>query len=129
MSVYRYREKEFVDELVNQFHRYGYLTLQRRYGKYLPEPNPIGKYRVDAIGKYKKKYVLGITLTEKDFDDPKLLQKLTFLASRHSKYSKTKVTLFVGVTEDLLPRLEGILSQVDEPVRGNIKPVVISKAD
>jgi hypothetical protein len=126
MSTYKLKKKECVDELVSQFHRNGYLTLQRKYGKYLPEPEPVGVYNVDAIGKYKRKYVLGITLEEKDFEDPKLIRKLTFLASRRSKYSQTKVTLFVGVPEDLMPKFKEILWQIDELTRKNIKPVTIS---
>ncbi len=128
MKTYRYREKECVDELISQFHRHGYLTLQRKYGKYLPEPNPIGNYEVDAIGKYKKKYVLGITLTDEDFESGKLQRKLTFLASRRSKYSQTKVTLFVGVPQHLLQKFNEVLRKIDESVRGNIKVVVIKEA-
>ncbi len=126
MGNYKYRPEECVDELVSQFHRNGYLTLRRRFGKYLSEPEPIGDYKVDAIGKYKKKYVLGIVLYEKDFNDEKLVRKLSFLASRRSKYSNTSVTLFVGVAKELMPRLQEVLRKIEEPLRRNIKPVVFN---
>ena len=45
-----------VDDLVSHFWKNGYLTLSRRFGKYLPEPSKIGDYEVDAIGKLKKNF-------------------------------------------------------------------------
>lgn len=115
-----------VDDLVNHFWKHGYLTLSRKFGTYLPTPNNIGKYEVDAIGKFKKKYAIGITLSENDLDDPKIYSKLEFLATRQSKYSSTKVTLFVGVPKSSLSKAKLFISNLTTAAQKNIKIVGIA---
>jgi hypothetical protein len=126
-DIYKYGDKECVDELVRRFWHEGYLTVKRRYGKYLPEPEPIGDIKVDAIGKSNNKYVIGITLGEEDFSDPNLLRKIKFLSSRRAKYSKTRIALFIGVPRDYLNALKGMLKQLDEETRRNIKLVPLKE--
>ncbi len=115
-----------VDDLVNHFWRNGYLTLSRKFGTYLPEPKSVGGYEVDAIGKLKKKYAIGVTLTEEDLDNPKIYSKLEFLATRHTKYSNRKVTLFVGVPKHLFNKVKMCVSNLSENAQKNIKVVAIS---
>ncbi len=117
--------EERVDALIKYFWKSGYLTISRRFGTYLPEPKPVGKYNVDAIGKYKKKFVIGITLTPKELDDPKLFSKLDYLATRHTKYAHKKVTLFVGVPQNYLNKAKMIVSNFPEEVQKNIKLVTL----
>lgn len=115
-----------VDDLVNHFWRNGYLTLSRKFGTYLPEPKSVGGYEVDAIGKYKKKFAIGVTLSEEELNDPKIYSKLEFLATRHTKYSNKRVTLFVGVPKHLFNKVKICVSNLSEAAQKNIKVVAIS---
>ena len=65
----RITEKDRVDSLIEHFWENGYLTLSRKHGKYLPKPSKIGEFEVDAVGKQNKKFVLGVTLSEKDIEE------------------------------------------------------------
>lgn len=115
-----------VDSIVQSFWKYGYMTLSRKYGKYLPEPSKIGDYDVDAIGKQKKNYVIGITLTQEDLNNIYIYEKLEFLASRQNRYSKHKVKLFVAVPTNLLNQAKMVVSELKEEVRKNIKLIPIN---
>ncbi|MEN8191848.1 MAG: hypothetical protein ABFS12_03460 [Bacteroidota bacterium] len=122
-------DKDRIDSLIKHFWKNGFLTISRKHGTYLPEPNPIGDYEVDAVGKLNKKYVLGITLTKEDLNNPKILAKIKFLANQKSKYSFKKVTLFIGCTDELRPEVETFLLQIEEELRKNIKIVTTSSED
>ena len=123
----RLTNQERVDELIKYFWKNGFLTISRKFGTHLPDPKPVGKYEIDAIGKYKKKYAIGITFKEDDLNDPKIFNKISFLASRHSKSSNRYVTLFVGVHQKYIDKARLIVSNLEESVRKNIKLVAISK--
>jgi hypothetical protein len=114
-----------VDDLVSHFWKNGYLTLSRRYGKYLPEPSKIGKYDVDAIGKLKKKYAIGVILNTEDLQDSTIYSKLEYLATRHTKYSNKRVTLFVGVPKELFNKVKLCVSSLSQEAQKNIKVVAI----
>ncbi len=117
--------KDRVDKLINHFWKDGYLTVSRKHGQYLPSPNPIGKYDVDAIGKYKKKYVIGLILNKEDLDNPKTLNKIKYLSSRNTKYSSSKVKLFLGVPGNLLEKVRDLLLQLPSENVENIKIVTL----
>ncbi|PID61243.1 MAG: hypothetical protein CR986_02995 [Ignavibacteriae bacterium] len=114
-----------VDRLIDHFWKNGYLTLSRRYGTYLPSPKNIGKYKVDAIGKLRKKYAIGIVLTKKELEDSNIYNKLQFLATRHTKYTNKKIKLFVGVPNQLFHKVKLCISTLSEDARKNIKLVPI----
>lgn len=114
-------KQERVDALIEQFWRKGYLTVSRRYGKYLPEPTPVGEYNVDAVAKYRRKIAVGLVLEAEELNDPKIISKLNFLASRNSSYSNRNTTLYVGVPEDLILRAEMIVAGLDSNAQKNIK--------
>ena len=116
-----------VDDLISHFWKNGYLTLSRRYGKYLPEPSKIGQYDVDAIGKLKKKFAIGVILTAEDLEDVKIYSKLEFLATRHTKFSNKKVTLFVGVPKELFNKVKLFVGSLTEEAQKNIKLVPIGE--
>lgn len=116
-----------VDALIQSFWKNGYLTLSRKYGTYLPDPKPIGNYSVDAIGKQRKKYVIGLTITDRELEDPKIKQKIEFLATRHSKYSHKKVSLFIGVNKENSKKLRKIISELNDDLKKNIKIVQIEQ--
>ncbi len=120
-----YKPEEKVDELIKHFWKYGYMTISRKFGKYLPPPKPVGQYQVDAVGKYKKKYVLGINLTEEELNDPQVYSKLEYLATRKTKFSNIKVTLFLGVPKPAIKKARSIVSTLSESSRKNIKIIPV----
>jgi len=115
-----------VDTIIQTFWKHGYMTLSRKYGKYLPEPSKIGDYDVDAIGKQKKSYVIGITLSQEDLNNIYIYEKLEFLASRQNRHSKQKVKLFIAVPTILLNQAKMIISELKDEARKNIKLVPIN---
>ena len=110
-----------IDQLVEQFWKRGYFTVSRKFGTYLPEPSKVGNFDVDIIARYKKDYAIGLTLTEKDLQNVNLREKLTYLATRHTKYTNKKVRLFVGVTVNCFKQAKILIEQLDHDVQQNIK--------
>ena len=125
MANTRYQAR--VDDLITHFWKNGYLTVSRKYGKYLPEPKPVGDYEIDAVGKLKKKFAFGIVLTEEELNNPKVYSKLNYLATRQTKYSNKQVTLFVGVPTNLLNKAKLIVSGLDDSIKKNIKLIGINE--
>ncbi len=125
----RITEKDRVDSLIEHFWENGYLTLSRKHGKYLPNPSKIGEFEVDAVGKLNKKIVLGLTLSEQDFQNPNILRKIKFLANQRNKYSTRPVTLFLGVPDSLLSQAKRMLSELEEEVQKHIKIVSTSPSE
>lgn len=125
MADTRYQAR--VDDLITHFWKNGYLTVSRKYGTFLPEPKPIGEYEVDAIGKLKKKFALGIVLTEEELNNPKIYSKLNYLASRQTKYSNKQITLFVGVPQNMLNKARVVVSGLEESVKRNIKLIGVDE--
>ena len=115
-----------VDLLVEKFWKQGYLTVSRKYGTYLPEPSKVGNFDVDIIARHKKDYAIGITLAEADLKDPKILEKLSYLATRQTKFTNKRVLLFVGVPNDLFKVAKELIDFLDNTARKNIRlfPIV-----
>ena len=122
-------KRRTVDLLVQQFWKEGYLTIRRRYGTYLPEPDRIGSFEVDVIAKQWKNYAIGLTLTADDFKNSRLIEKLTFLSTRQTKYSNKRVQLFVGVPTDYFERAKSIVKLLSPEARRNTKIVQIEDRD
>ncbi len=119
----RITDKDRVDSLIKHFWENGFLTLSRKHGNYLPPPNPIGEFEVDAVGKLNKKYVLGLTIKKEDLQNPNVLKKIEFLANQKNKFSLQKVTLFLDCLDAIRPEVEALISQLDTTLRKNIKIV------
>lgn len=119
-------KRRSVDLLVEQFWRQGYLTLSRKFGTYLPEPDKIGSFDVDIVARHKNNYAIGITLTADDLNDPNILNKISFLASRHTRATNKRVLLFLGVTEDLYKNAKALLEDLDEETKKNVRVVSIT---
>ncbi len=119
-------EKDRVDSLIEHFWKNGFLTLSRKHSKYLPNPSKIGEFEIDAVGKYNKKFILGLTLTKEDIDNPKILRKIKFLANQRNKYSTKLVTLFLGVPQSLIPQAKKLISELEETIQKQIKIVSTS---
>ena len=122
-------ERKAIDLLVNEFWRLGFFTISRRFGTYLPEPENIGKFSVDVVGRLKEKYAVGITLKKEDIFSSDLIEKINFLASRRTKYSDKSITLFIGVPDIYFKQVKEILSNVDEKIKKNIKLIRIIEND
>ena len=120
-------ERETIDLLVSEFWKLGYFTLSRRMGTYLPEPGTIGKFKVDVVGRLKDKYAVGIILSQNDLNDKNLIEKISFLASRHSKSSKKPVTLLIGVPINYYKLVKQKINYLEEELRRNIKIIKISE--
>lgn len=113
--------KDRVDSLIKSFWKDGYLTVSRKFGRYLPKPSRIGQYDVDAVGKYKKKYVIGITLTEEDIKNGEVKEKIAYLSSRNTRYTNSRVSLFVGVPPSKIANVREIISEIPLENRKTIK--------
>ena len=118
--------RENIDELIKHFWQNGYMTVKRKYGTYLPDPSPIGKYDVDAVGRMNKKFALGIVLTNEDLSENKIISKLEFLATRQSKYSNKRVILFVGVHPENFSRAKSMVESLSIDAAKNIKLVILN---
>jgi len=122
----RINHRERVDSLISQFWKDGYLTISRKHGNFLPAPERIGSYEIDALGKYKKNYVIGITLNEDDLLNPRILAKLKYLSSRNTIYSQKKVKLFIAVPSKFLTRAYDLIAGLPAENRDCIKLVPIT---
>lgn len=118
-------KRKSVDLLVEQFWKQGYLTLSRKFGTYLPEPTKIGNFEIDIVAKHKKNYAIGITLTADDFSTTDLIDKINFLATRHTKYSNKKVTLFIGVPAEYFKNAKALLEMLNAEIKKNVKLIEI----
>ena len=114
-------KRETVDLLVEQFWKLGYMTISRKYGTYLPEPSKVGSFDVDIIAKQKKNYAIGITLTGEDLNDPGIIDKINFLATRQTRYTNKKVMLFIGVEVQYYKNAKALIDSIDPETRKNIR--------
>lgn len=114
-------KRKNIDLLVEEFWKLGYLTVSRKLGTYLPEPQKVGKYSIDVIARYNKNFAIGLTLNEEDTKRKDLMKMIIFLATRKTKFTNKKVMFFLGVTPDHYQKLRILLSSLDESVRKNIK--------
>ena len=120
------RRKE-IDLLVEHFWKKGYLTLSRKFGTYLPEPSDIGGFQVDIIARQKNNYAIGITLNSDDLNDNTLLNRIIYLATRQTRNTSKKVSLFVGVNKADYSIVKSYLNQIDEDIRKNIRLFIIEE--
>jgi len=115
-----------VDELISQMWKSGYLTINRKYGKYLPSPKPIGEFDVDAVAKYKRKYMIGILVSEDDLSNQNFFRKIKYLSSRNTKYTNEKVTLLIGISKNNYERLKSFVAQLPEENKKQIQIYTIN---
>ena len=110
-----------IDLMLVQFWKRGYMTVSRRFGTYLPEPAKVGVFDVDIVAKYKDDYAIGINLSESDFSDNKIINKLRYLATRRTKFTNRKVKLFIGVSNQYFKNAKLLFEQLEPEVQKNIK--------
>jgi len=114
---------KLTDLLVEEFWKLGYTTVNRRYGKYLTPPSNIGAFPVDIIAQYNKNYAIGIILTNCDFEDKNLIEKINYLSNRQTKFTHRKVQLFIGVEQKMYSKIRLLLSSLNEYSSRNIKVI------
>jgi hypothetical protein len=115
--------REKVDTLIDHLWQKGYLTLSRKYGKYLPAPPQIGGYEVDAVAKYKKKIALGLTVANEELNDPRFISKLDFLVNYNTRFSQNRVTIFLGVPNELIVKASMLISSMGAETQHRVKIV------
>lgn len=121
-----YDKRKDVDALIEQFWKRGYMTLSRKYGTYLPEPDKVGIYDVEVIARYNDSFAIGIVLTDEDFFDLKKTQnKIVYLSTRQTKFNGKKVALFVGVSLKNYKTAKSLLETLPDEVRKNIRLIQI----
>ena len=120
-------KRKYVDTLVKNFWKLGYMTVKRKYGTYLPEPEKVGEFDIDIVARQKKDYAIGITLTAEELSNPKLLEKIIYLATRHTKFSNRKVQLFLGVPSKHYKKMKLLIEHLEDEVRKNIKLISITE--
>ncbi len=114
-------KRQNIDYLIEEFWKNGYLTISRKFGTYLPEPERIGGFDVDIIARQNKDYALGITLTSDDFKNPKLLERIIFLSTRHTRFTQKPVQLYIGVPEEHFQLAKGLIDSLSNDIKTNIK--------
>ena len=114
-------KRKNIDLLVEQFWKHGYMTISRRFGTYLPEPEKVGDFDVDIVARHKEDYAIGVSLSEEDFNNPKLLDKINYLATRQTKFTNKKVFLFLGVPEEYYQNAKALLELLIPETRKNIR--------
>ncbi|MCH8169519.1 MAG: hypothetical protein IIB07_00085 [Bacteroidetes bacterium] len=114
-------KRKHIDLLVEDFCRLGYLTVSRKFGTYLPDPQKVGKYSIDVIARYNKNFAIGLTLNDEDINRSDLMDMISFLATRKTKFTNKRVMLFLGVVPDYYQKIRILLSSLGDSVRKNIK--------
>jgi hypothetical protein len=110
-----------IDALIQQFWKKGYMTVSRKFGKYLPDPSPIGGFDVDVIARYKNTYAIGIVIKENDLANiNQIKDKIVYLASRQTKYGNKPVNLYIGVSSIYFFKVNQVVSALPEKLRKNI---------
>jgi len=122
-------KRKTVDRLVDQFWKQGYLTVSRKFGTYLPEPGKIGNFEVDIIAKQRNNYAIGLILSEDDFKNSNLIEKLTFLSTRQTRYTNKKVYLFVGVRAEFFNRAKAMIKLLSPEARKSVRLFQIEDKD
>jgi hypothetical protein len=120
-------KRKSVDLLVEEFWRKGYLTIRRKFGTYLPEPNEIGGFEVDIVARQKKEYAIGITLSPDDLNNPGIISRISYLATRQTRYSSSRVKLFIGVPFEYLSAAKERIKALSAEVSGNIRIIPIAE--
>ncbi len=114
-------KRNTVDLLVEQFWKHGYLTVSRKFGTYLPEPAKVGQFDVDIIAKHNNNYAIGITLSLEELNDPQIINRLNFLATRQTRYTNKRVLLFVGVHVSCFKNAKVLVDMMNPDARKNIR--------
>ncbi|WP_337864710.1 hypothetical protein [Ignavibacterium sp.] len=121
-----YDKRKDVDALIEHFWKRGYMTVSRKYGTYLPEPDKVGIYDVDVIARYNDSFAIGIVLNDEDFIDlNKTQNKIIYLSTRQTKFNGKRVALFIGVSLKNYKIAKSLLNTLPDEVKKNIRLIQI----
>ena len=120
-------KRERVDLLIDHLWQQGYLTLSRKFGKYLPAPPTISGYEVDSISKYKKKLAIGMTISEEELNDVLFLTRLEAILKYQQQNPMNRITLFLGVPYNSVVKATMLVSTLPQETQKHIK--IVSLAD
>lgn len=121
-----YDKRKDVDALIEHFWKRGYMTVSRKYGTYLPEPDKVGIYDVDVIARYNDSFAIGIVLNDEDFIDlNKSQNKIIYLSTRQTKFNGKRVALFIGVSLKNYKIAKSLLNTLPDEVKKNIRLIQI----
>jgi hypothetical protein len=115
------RKNRLIDLISKHFWKNGYTLLGRKASRYLPDPPKIGIYEVDAIGRNKKEYLIGLCLDERELSDLNILEKIRFLSSRRTRFSQRSVVLLLGVPERIYRCIKDLVDSLEEINKKNIQ--------
>lgn len=119
-------KRKDIDALIEQFWKRGYMTVSRKFGTYLPEPDKVGIYDVDVIARYNDSFAIGIVLNDEDFVDLKKTQnKIVYLSTRQTKYNGKRVVLFIGVSLKNYKSAKSLLDTLPDEIKKNIRLIQI----
>lgn len=121
--------KELVESLIQKIRMEGYQIVNRRYGKFVPAPQPVGGHEVDILAKRNGSFIIGLCLASGDFAGSDLEEKVRYLASRTSKYSNTPVKLYIAIDQSIYVRLAKILQDLPHELRHRIRAYPLTNAE
>ncbi len=119
-------KRERVDLLIDHLWQQGYLTLSRKFGKYLPAPPTISGYEVDSISKYKKKLAIGMTISEEELNDVLFLSRLEAILKYQQQNPMNRITLFLGVPYNSVVKATMLISTLPQETQKHIKIVALT---
>jgi hypothetical protein len=122
-------KRKYIDTLVKNFWKLGYMTIKRKYGTYLPEPGKVGEFDIDIIARQEKDYAIGVTLFAEELSNTKLLEKITYLATRHTKFSNRRVQLFLGIPSKHYKKVKQLIDLLEDEVKRSIKLISITETN
>lgn len=120
--------KEKVDQLIGHLWKEGYLTLSRKYGKYLPPPPKIFGYEVDAISKSKKKIAIGLTISENEINE-NLVKRVSSILKFKNINRENRITLFIGIPSNSIINANVLFSSLDAEEQKSIKIIPLEKTN
>jgi len=115
-----YNRKKNIDLLVSHLWKLGYTIIKRKLGTYLSEPPAVNGYEIDIVAKVHRQYAMGVCIDKKDLQDSKLLEKISYLASRKTKTGNKDVFLFLGFPFDIYKTVKDLVSSLDDSTKRNI---------
>jgi len=121
-------KRERVDHLIDYLWKNGYMTLSRKYGKYLPDPPLLGEYEVDVVAKYRGNIAIGLIVSEEELKKHSFLSKLNFLSNYSERYANNRFTLFLGVQYKSLFKASLLISSLVIETQKHIKLITLSNS-